>query len=1213
LQTEQQRLADIKKSIKHMRSVNIYIDLKEQKSRHYEFSEKLRILRLEENEIQQEYQETLFQLAGLIEKEVGRLKALMEEYSGKLKDIAQKLEDRKNQIRVISSEKQDVSNRLAICNSNKIRLEKEYRQHAARFDIRDMTLLLDLEMSLENFEKSLDELKKTVQTLSERLRQLSIQLEDSKTRQNNLNMEKKTLEERLSTKKQTESTYNKKLRTLEEQVKALGIDTGIYSATIGEKLQALADKTASDLANAQVDYNAVENRKLLLDGLDYYIPDKDILKVNTYLQENGVISMPGSFWLKNQPADKKEELLKRNPLLPYSIIIDSTQLERAAALSESAAKLAEDYPVAVIVASSEGLDYTAENENAGSVRMQGYEKGSTEPGNMQGREKGSTEPGQMQESERDSAEQGLMPVSKRGSTEPDRMPESERSSAGPDYRLLDPLRGTQVFILRSENSRLLVDEQELEEYIKSLGQRLEKSHNYINTLKADHNKIISIREKVLNFVEEYNQEWKNTLARDIDDLTKRIGFLNTEAAKLDDIQGKLKESIDETDKMCRKTETEIKETELDIVEMKELIRIRNAIAECDSSIKILSPLLKELSGKEQALQNERENLFAVQKEIEDKYKEVEREARKLNERLKEIRRELPKDRFQKTDRNDIQTDRDDTQTDQSGINARERIDKLEAIIHAHKVKLSSNAGDTIMDSIRIIEGVIARCQSEIRNNGYSEQDFEDVYERIPDSEIQKAEETEKGITGVIAGLEKDYRSVETEINKLAGVINTLVKTLERNYGIMPYEFRDGEPLEPEYYEERRKVLKSRRTKLESRLKEITEHKNSVEKQSGLIRQFIEDRGIEMPGSARDDMLKLKGFEEEIGLWDFMKMQSVEMAVLFKRYREAYDELEKKAKDGCKSVEECFESLYTNSEWMDNAVIKSILSGIMSENLFNVRYMKELFEKLFQSVRRMRDAETLQLEECMRNKGELMERCLQRAKTVYEEVKLVDTFSKIKVSGENRKIVRIDLPKFDEEQGRSYMTIYLEKCIEEIGRMKEQDNYDPAKIDNTINGYMAPQALLDAVIGLNNISIKVFKPEHNLEFSQYIPWEVVIQWSGGEKLAGFFAMFISIISFLRYKRTGWQSSKVIWVDNPFGQANAGHLLGYIFELAKATNTQMICLTGLQETTIYAQFDVVYSLVHRMLSSMSIIQTKQVKAGQTIEVGYYNLKDEQMSFL
>lgn len=55
----------------------------------------------------------------------------------------------------------------------------------------------------------------------------------------------------------------------------------------------------------------------------------------------------------------------------------------------------------------------------------------------------------------------------------------------------------------------------------------------------------------------------------------------------------------------------------------------------------------------------------------------------------------------------------------------------------------------------------------------------------------------------------------------------------------------------------------------------------------------------------------------------------------------------------------------------------------------------------------------------------------------------------------------------------------------------------------------------------------------------------------------------------------------------------------------------CLTGLQEVNIYAQFDVVYSLVHRMLSNMSVIQSRAVKTAAGIESAYYVVNQEQMS--
>jgi hypothetical protein len=316
--------------------------------------------------------------------------------------------------------------------------------------------------------------------------------------------------------------------------------------------------------------------------------------------------------------------------------------------------------------------------------------------------------------------------------------------------------------------------------------------------------------------------------------------------------------------------------------------------------------------------------------------------------------------------------------------------------------------------------------------------------------------------------------------------------------------------------------------------------------------------------------------------------------------------------GKDDVKLSFSNLYSNPEWENNVTIRQVLSNLMDDNLYNIDYVRTLFDNLFIGIENMKQAAQLQLEECRKNKDEIVERCYIRASVVYDEVKMVDTFSRIKINNDNVKTVKIDMPKLEEERGKAMMSLYLEACIDEIEKMKEEGTYDPVRIDDTVLAMMSPGKLLDAVVSLNDFSIKVFKPEHNMELSGYIPWEVVIQWSGGEKLAGFFAMFISIISYLRYKRTGWQgSTKVIWIDNPFGQANAGHLLEYIFELAKATKTQMICLTGLQEVNIYAQFDVVYSLVHRMLYNMSVIQSRAVKTAAGIESAYYVVNQEQMS--
>ena len=60
--------------------------------------------------------------------------------------------------------------------------------------------------------------------------------------------------------------------------------------------------------------------------------------------------------------------------------------------------------------------------------------------------------------------------------------------------------------------------------------------------------------------------------------------------------------------------------------------------------------------------------------------------------------------------------------------------------------------------------------------------------------------------------------------------------------------------------------------------------------------------------------------------------------------------------------------------------------------------------------------------------------------------------------------------------------------------------------------------------------------------------------------------------LNYRNEG----KVLVMDNPFAQTNASHLLKPLMDMAKKTNTQLICLSGLGGESIYNRFDNIYVL-------------------------------------
>ena len=78
-------------------------------------------------------------------------------------------------------------------------------------------------------------------------------------------------------------------------------------------------------------------------------------------------------------------------------------------------------------------------------------------------------------------------------------------------------------------------------------------------------------------------------------------------------------------------------------------------------------------------------------------------------------------------------------------------------------------------------------------------------------------------------------------------------------------------------------------------------------------------------------------------------------------------------------------------------------------------------------------------------------------------------------------------------------------------------------------------------------------------------------------------FIILSSLLYYMRrddsdlfADHNEGKVLVMDNPFAQTNAAHLLKPLMDMAKKTNTQLICLSGLGGDSIYNRFDNIYVL-------------------------------------
>jgi len=759
---------------------------------------------------------------------------------------------------------------------------------------------------------------------------------------------------------------------------------------------------------------------------------------------------------------------------------------------------------------------------------------------------------------------------------------------------IDRLGSMEMYVVYSKNNALALDSELFKAYLKGMDQNISGLKAEYEGMKKDVEKITGLMERCREFVKSYPEGWLKETKSHSDAILENI-------KKNDDTLNDIKEKRELFDKKSREnrvvieqTNELIKEKEKDIENLTLYMELKDEVAK----------LNKDLRAKEQMLTQIDDEIRIFKEKIDSILKNIENVKNSLNanSRLYEDKRRIYSEIAAKLS----------IQKPEMQITG--TLEEILSTARGLEVKIADRDGEHIRKFIEKSRKTEENGLSKIRSKGFDESDFEGMTTFFTEEEIEEERKIHTSLKSEVNELEGIERKYFGNIEKLKGKEEIQRKEIQKKYNLQPFEFESIEGIDKISFNEQIDAYRKKKQKNAKKLEEVEIRRGKLVEYQERLEEYINYNNISIEASSRENMDSLVYKGESISLWDILKYPVEEISIIANEIKNYYREATNNLKTMQSDIRESYNELYGEATWTENMTIKLILDKIMKSDMYNYKYVKGLFEDILDSVENMKKAAEFQLNESLKDKEEIVERCYSKAEAIYEELKSVDTFSKIKINDTTKKTIVIEMPSLHPEEGKALMARYIEESISEIEKMKAEGKYDVARIDSEIAKIMSPVRLLDAVTSLNEYSIKVFKPESTVGASRYIPWEVVISWSGGEKLAGFFAMFISIISYLRYKKTGWQgSSKVIWIDNPFGQANASYLLSYIFELAKATNTQLICLTGHMQVDIYMQFDVVYSLLHRMLTgmNMSVIQSNLIKSNAGLESAAYKVKHEQMT--
>lgn len=394
-------------------------------------------------------------------------------------------------------------------------------------------------------------------------------------------------------------------------------------------------------------------------------------------------------------------------------------------------------------------------------------------------------------------------------------------------------------------------------------------------------------------------------------------------------------------------------------------------------------------------------------------------------------------------------------------------------------------------------------------------------------------------------------------------IALLAQTITRLYGEMLRDFEKAEPLPKEEI-----VLLDFEARRNQALQLLTKEKKRLEDSDRRLRGYEEN----LTALTEYNALKRTGdVEWEV---DFSEISYRELGnfkgILVRDYNESVTKRRDK-KDG----------------------LVRILNRVVRIEAFNEDFFKKPLESLLQLVD---DAEQiiLQLNTTLSSYENLMEKLdvdismIEKekekiveiledyVKEVHRNLGRIDKNSTIPIRDRQIKMLKMQLPDWEENEQiyhirlQDFMDEVTKKGIEILEGNENAAEYLGAKVTT--------KNLYDVVVGIGNVEIRLYKVEEKREYP--ITWAEVSKNSGGE---GFLSAFVILNSLLYYMRkddtdifADRSEGKVLVMDNPFAQTNAAHLLKPLMDMAKKTDTQLICLSGLGGESIYSRFDNIYVL-------------------------------------
>ncbi len=361
-------------------------------------------------------------------------------------------------------------------------------------------------------------------------------------------------------------------------------------------------------------------------------------------------------------------------------------------------------------------------------------------------------------------------------------------------------------------------------------------------------------------------------------------------------------------------------------------------------------------------------------------------------------------------------------------------------------------------------------------------------------------------------------------------------------------------------------------RFEDAIRKLEYEKEEASKEEKRIQKKLHEYDNNLTALAEyEDFARREGIEWDV---DFAAMDGKELTkqkgILVRDYN-AYTEQRREARSALERVLNRMSRMEAFAEDFYQKPLDAMLQ--LTEDAERVLRQLETTVASFNSL-----MEKLQVDISLveKEKAKIVELVGDYLKEVHDNLNKIDRNSTITVRERPVKMLKMELPDWTENE--SLYQLRLQDYIDDVtarGITLLEENHN---LQEFLGTRMTTKGLYDGVVGIGNVQIRLYKIEAQREYP--ITWADVAKNSGGE---GFLSAFVILSALLYYMRkddsdifADRNEGKVLLMDNPFAQTNASHLLKPLTDMAKKSNTQLICLSGLGGESIYNRFDNIYVL-------------------------------------